>query len=228
MRVDKYLSLIFDYSRQTIQDLIKQGHVYIGENKVIKPNEQVHQQVYVQGKKIEEKPYIYLMLNKKEKTISALKDTKKTVIEEIKHPRVHQLRIMGRLDYETTGLMILTNDNSLIKKVTLPDSHVEKEYEVTVRLPLSKKLIDIFINGVVIDCSIKLSPSKLEILDDYHCRVVIKEGKYHQIKKMFLSCHNEVVQLKRIRIHHLCLDPHLLCGEYRELTEKEIQMLKNE
>lgn len=228
MRLDKYLQLTKLLSKKEIQQLLKQQAITVNENEATSIKQDVSKSdlVCLNGVRITEPPYLYIMVNKPSGVLSALKDTQeKTVMDLIEHPRKDSLRIMGRLDRDTTGLMILTNDTRSIKRITLPESHVEKEYEVTLRDPVSKAAVKAFADGLIIDKNVQLKPAKLTILDDYHVKVIISEGRYHQIKKMFLSLHNEVLSLKRIRIHHLNLDASLSLGQFKCLDEKEIEKL---
>lgn len=228
MRLDKYLQLTKNLSKKEIQQLLKQQKVSVNHVIMTSPKYDVSDEaiVYINGKEIEESPYIYLMMNKPAGILSALKDAyKNTVLDLIEHSRKDSLRIMGRLDQDTTGLIILTNNTQAIKKITMPESHVEKEYEVTLLKPISKAAIVAFEKGIMIDRTIQLKPAKLILLDDYHVRVIISEGKYHQIKKMFLTINNQVISLKRIRIHHLYLDESLALGQFRSLSKHEIKQL---
>ena len=165
-------------------------------------------------------PFVYYMMNKPADYLCA------------NHDKYHQCVIdligredcycLGRLDIDTTGLLIITNDTSLSKKLLLPQNHVNKKYYVTTKFPLKDELIKKFSDGVVIDHQVQCLPSLLEILDEYHCLVTINEGRYHQIKKMFKSCQNEVCTLKRIAFAGIELDQKLALGEYRDLTSTEL------
>lgn len=228
MRLDKYLQLTKQFSKKEIQQLLKQHAITVNGNEAdsLKQDVSKTDKVCLMGSRITEAPYFYLMVNKPAGILSALKDShEKTIMDLIEHPRKDSLRIMGRLDRDTTGLMILTNDTRTIKRITLPQSHVEKEYEVTLRDPISKVAVQAFAEGLFIDQNVQLKPAELTILDDYHVKVIISEGRYHQIKKMFLSIHNQVLTLKRIRIHHLYLDDSLALGQYKCLDEQEIEQL---
>ena len=136
-----------------------------------------------------------------------------------KSSRVNHFTIL-RLDRDTTGLLILTNDKSL-KKLLLPQNHVKKTYLVETKEKLKKVDQEVFKRGIIIDQSIQCLPAKLEILDDFHGYVTLEEGKYHQIKKMFLSLKNEVVSLKRISFDEIYLDEDLLEGMSRPLNKEE-------
>ena len=171
-----------------------------------------------QGKKLESQPFNYLMLNKPKGYLCANKDEKeKCVVELIDYLDCFCL---GRLDRDTTGLLILTNDKSL-KKLLLPQNHVKKTYLVETKERLKKEDQEAFKRGIIIDQRIQCLPAKLEIIDDYHGYVTIEEGKYHQIKKMLLSLKNEVVSLKRISFDEILLDENLSEGMSRPLNKEE-------
>ncbi len=158
------------------------------------------------------------MLNKPKGYLCANKDEKeKCVVDLIDYLDCFCL---GRLDRDTTGLLILTNDKSL-KKLLLPQNHVKKTYLVETKEKLKKEDQEVFKRGIIIDQSIQCLPAKLEILDDFHGYVTLEEGKYHQIKKMFLSLKNEVVSLKRISFDEIYLDEDLLEGMSRPLNNEE-------
>ncbi len=136
------------------------------------------------------------------------------------------LSIIGRLDIDTTGLMILTDDKSLMKTLMLPTNHIPKCYLVTLEKKLCDNVIILFKEGIVIDNDVKCCSSDIHIIDDYHCYLTIYEGKYHQVKKMFLSIGNRVKDLKRVSIGNLYLDDSLRKGEKRLLNDDEIKILK--
>ena len=125
----------------------------------------------------------------------------------------------------STGLLLITNDKTLSKRLLLPENHIDKKYYVTVKNKLTDDLIEIFNNGIIIDQKVKCKPSYLEIIDDYHCYLTINEGRYHQIKKMFLSCNNKVLELKRVMFASIHLDNNLSLGNYRKLNNQEIKQL---
>lgn len=171
-----------------------------------------------QNKIINSQPFTYIMFNKPQGYICANKDEKeKCVIDLIEEKDCFCL---GRLDRDTTGLLLLTNDKSL-KKLLLPQNHVKKTYLVETKEKLKKEDQEVFEKGIIIDQSIQCLSAKLEILDDFHGYVTLEEGKYHQIKKMFLSLNNEVVSLKRISFDQIQLDSSLKEGDYRFLEKEE-------
>ena len=171
-----------------------------------------------QGKMLKSQPFHYLMLNKPKGYLCANKDEKeKCVVDLIDYLDCFCL---GRLDRDTTGLLILTNDKSL-KKLLLPQNHVKKTYLVETKERLKKENQEAFKRGIIIDQRIQCLPAKLEIIDDFHGYVTLEEGKYHQIKKMLLSLKNEVVSLKRISFDEILLDEDLLEGMSRPLNKEE-------
>ena len=220
MRIDFYLKTIFHYSKEEISTMIKNQRIQIGERIVEKRNEEVNDVVYIDHKKVDLDPFIYVMYHKPSGVLS---DIRSGILDSIEINRKEDLRIMGRLDRDTTGLMILTNDNHLIKEITIPGKH-EKEYLVEARDPL--KNLDELEKGIIIDNNIKCLPASYKIIDDHHMYLTIKEGKYHQIKKMMLSLGNEVVSLHRVSINGIKLD--IEEGQYRMLSKEEIQILKGE
>lgn len=173
--------------------------------------------------RLKAQPFNYFMMNKPRGYICANKDIKeKCVIDLIEHKGCYCL---GRLDKDTTGLLIITDDPTLSKKLLLPQNHVQKKYLVTTKYDLNDDLIRYFKKGVIIDQETRCLPADLKIIDKYHCFVTISEGKYHQIKKMFLSCHNQVDSLKRVEFAQIKLDDKLDYGQYRDLTNDELNKL---
>lgn len=229
IRLDKYLSITCKMTKQEIQECLKQGKVQI-DNEIIYDKKKIislQQKVKVNNREITRPVFIYYMLNKPKGVVSALKDLNETTILDLMDvPYKEELRIMGRLDKDTTGLVILTNDLRLIKHHTLPQYQVQKIYEVVLKEPITSKMIEQFKKGVVIDQNVVCKEATLIKLNEYTAQVILTEGKYHQIKKMFLSVGNQVVELKRIAMNQLKLDDRLSLGKYRELNGQEITLLK--
>lgn len=207
--------------------LIKHGEIKVNESIETNYRYKVRSNdiIVYQDKELDSQPFVYYMLNKPAGYICANKDKEHLCVSSLIDR--DDCYCLGRLDKDTTGLLILTNDTSLSKQLLLPQNHVTKQYLVTTKEIIKKDLIKVFKEGVVIDQTVKCLPAKLEIIDQYHCYVTIEEGKYHQIKKMFLSCQNEVVALKRVAFGKIKLDSSLLPGRYRSLTDKEIKLLIN-
>ena len=219
---DLYYILMYNNLGNTkeCKTLIKHGLIQV--NGVVETNYkrkiQEEDVLIYQEKKLKSQPFHYLMLNKPKGYLCANKDEKeKCVVDLIDYLDCFCL---GRLDRDTTGLLILTNDKSL-KKLLLPQNHVKKTYLVETKEKLKKEDQEVFKRGIIIDKSIQCLTAKLEILDDFHGYVTLEEGKYHQIKKMFLSLKNEVVSLKRISFDEIYLDEDLLEGMSRPLNKEE-------
>lgn len=206
--------------------LIKKGKIIVNDQVMLDPLYKVKStdMIKYHDLTLDSQPLVYYMFNKPKGYISANHDKiYPCVLDFFKRK---DLSIVGRLDRDTTGLMILTNDKSIIKKVTMPQNHFPKKYFVEVLNKLNDEDIEKCQKGITIDKTILCQPSLLEIIDDHHCYLTIYEGRYHQIKKMFLSLNNRVISLKRLNIGEITLDPRLIEGEYRSLTNDEISILK--
>ena len=180
-------------------------------------------QVYFGERKLNASPLVYFMFNKPSGYISANKDKNPCVLDFFEQK---DLSILGRLDKDTTGLMLLTNDKSLVKKITLPKNHLPKKYYVELKNKINDTYIESFKKGVIIDKDVLCRSAIFENIDEYLCYLTIVEGKYHQVKKMFLSLGNEVLSLKRVKIGEIELDRNLKEGEYRKLTKEELFSIK--
>ena len=134
---------------------------------------------------------------------------------------------VGRLDIDTEGLLLITNDGKLSHFLLSPKHHVKKTYYVEMKNILSKEDIEILENGSIVLDEKVIKPAKVEVIDDYHCYLTIEEGRYHQVKRMMSAVGNEVLYLKRISMGSLRLDENLQTGEWRWLSEEEVQALKN-
>ncbi|MEG0593015.1 MAG: RNA pseudouridine synthase [Coprobacillus sp.] len=179
--------------------------------------------IFVDGIMINANPFIYYLLNKPKGYLSASYDQYDLCVTDLID--CDDCHCIGRLDRDTTGLLLLTNDKSLSKRLLLPNRHIKKIYEVKTRKDIDPSLIEKFKEGVIIDKIVKCKEAILEIVNDRCCNVTLYEGKYHQIKKMFLSCDNEVIALKRIAFSKIRLDSSLKEGEFRKLTKDEIKIL---
>lgn len=205
--------------------LIKNGYITVNGFKIDDPYTEIKDtdMIIYNGKILDSSPIVYYMLNKPKGYISANKDDKPCVLDLFERK---DLSIAGRLDKDTTGLMILSNDKSLIKKITLPQYHLKKMYLVETLKKISKQDINKCKEGIIIDNNVICRPAVMSIINDYHCYITLTEGKYHQVKKMFLSMNNQVLSLKRVKIGEIDLDDKLKEGEYRKLTKEEVFSLK--
>ena len=232
LRLDKYLAHSGFGSRKYVKEIIRKGNVIINE-KVIKKDDykvdEINDVVYVYGKKVNYSEFTYIMLNKPQGYISATFDKHDPIVLDlVKEYDYLNLFPVGRLDKDSEGLLLLSNDGKLAHRLLHPSYHVYKTYFVTTDLKIKNELIDEFSNGVTIDDGYKCLPAKLEILSDYSANVTIKEGKFHQVKRMFEAYGLTVCSLKRITFKNLILDESLKSGEYRLLSEEEIKELIKE
>lgn len=236
MRLDKMLSDCQVASRRELKLILKRGEVTVN-GEVIK-NGAVHispetDEVWYKSRKVVYEKYIYLMMNKPSGVISATEDRyQKTVLDIIPEEfSGYGLFPAGRLDIDTEGMLILTNDGDTAHKMLSPKKHVEKEYYARVEGKLTDDDVSSFENGLDLGDFTSL-PSKLCIVssgDISEAKITICEGKFHQVKRMFEKVGKTVVYLKRIRMGSLYLDDTLSLGECRKLTNEEItKLLKNQ
>ena len=232
MRLDKYLSKAINVSRSDAQAIIKKGHVKVNHEIVSKKDFYINEDIdiiYYQEEKLEYHEFVYLMLNKPQGVVSAVVDNKdKTVVDLIKERK--DVFPVGRLDKDTEGLLILTNNGSLAHTLTSPKNMVVKKYYVELQNDLKSDGIIAFKEGLTITDgkseTFVTKPAILEVITNNSCYVSITEGKFHQIKKMFHACNNEVLYLQRIAMGNINLDDQLKVGEYRYLTNEEVILLK--
>lgn len=233
MRIDKYLANMGVGTRKEVKEYISKGFILLNGEVVKKPTQQVNEnedKIEYLNQEIIYKPYIYLMLNKPQGVISATKDYSETVIDLLEEKYQNKdIFPVGRLDKDTEGFLLLTNDGKLAHELLSPKKNVNKKYFAKLENKLKKDDIQVFENGVYLEKENYLTkPAKLEMISDYEAFVTIQEGKYHQVKRMFHAVDNEVIFLKRISMGELSLDENLKPGEYRELTDEEINLLKDE
>ena len=190
------------------------------------------QKLVFQGRQIQGYEHNYLMLHKPNGVVTASKDKKLPTVMDLLPPDIQsdQLYAVGRLDRDTTGLLLLTNNGPLGFQLLHPQYHVDKSYQVVVNGPLTSDHIQKFKDGIVFLDGTTCKPAQLEILDisptESHASITISEGKFHQVKKMFLCVGVKVTFLKRIRFGEFVLDSSLAPGEYRPLNFSELQILK--
>ena len=230
MRLDKFLANMGVGTRSEVKQLLKKGAVKVNQNKVKLPKLHVNpnsDEIMVNDEVVSYIDKVYIMLNKPKGYISATEDElHPTIIDLI--PEYAHLNIfpVGRLDKDTEGLLLVTNDGQFNHEVMNPNKHVSKTYEVYSKHPITQFDIDKFKSGIELSDG-KLKPAILKKVDDYVSHVTIYEGKYHQVKRMFHSIENEVLELKRIKIAQLELDHNLDLGSYRLLTQLDFDNLKN-
>lgn len=232
MRLDNFLTKSLNITRSEASKIIKNKQILLNDTLVTKKDTYINEDkdvVKYNNEVITYKEFIYIMLNKPKGYVSATTDKKdKTVVDLINIKR--EIFPVGRLDKDTEGLMLLTNNGKYAHYLTSPNHHVIKKYYVEVEQEITKEDIDKFCNGLEIrdgkDELYITKEAKLELLTNNSCYVYISEGKFHQIKRMFEKLNNKVTYLKRVKFGDIELDPSLQLGEYRELTEQEIILFK--
>lgn len=238
LRLDKYLADMGVGTRQEVKKYIRQGRVSVDGERIQKPEYKVDESsqcVTFDKREVGYDKYEYYVLNKPAGVVSATEDkSAPTVLDLIETKKRKDLFPVGRLDKDTEGLLLITNDGELAHRLLSPKCHVDKCYYAKVRGIVGKEDIERFREGVNIgtaDCEEWTMPGMLEILSTdensgmSEIRLTIHEGKYHQVKRMFFACGKEVLYLKRERMGSLELDKNLAVGEYRKLTDKEIKSL---
>lgn len=234
MRLDKMLSNMGCGSRRDIKIYLKKGLVRV--NGKIEKSPSVHVDAYgddveFDGEKVMYKEHVYIMLNKPAGYVSATEDNRDRTVMELIDPShlVFKPFPVGRLDKDTEGLLVLTSDGDLAHRVLSPRKHVSKRYYAQIDGVVGQQDIEAFKVGVELDDGYVTLPAKLEILESgekSEIELVIVEGKFHQVKRMFEAVGKKVTYLKRLSMGNLILDESLQKGESRELTEDEIIRLE--
>ena len=235
-RLDKILSNLGYGTRKAVKGLIKSGTVSVDGAVAGDPGQQVDaelQDISVNGEKISYREFVYIMMNKPQEVVSATEDTReRTVIDLLPEQlRAFQPAPVGRLDKDTEGLLLLTNDGQLAHKLLSPKKHVPKTYIARVEGRVTEEDISRFRAGVELDDGYMTLPAELVVLERGSIsltEVTIYEGKYHQVKRMFKAVGKTVIYLKRVSMGELKLDEGLELGEFRELTGKELELLEEE
>ena len=235
-RLDKVLSNLGYGTRKEIKQVVKKGFVTVNDEKVKDSGLQIDPEkdtIVINGEKVEYKKYIYLMMNKPAGVISATYDKRdETVIDLLyMEDQVFEPFPVGRLDKDTVGLLLLTNDGELNHRLISPKWKVDKVYYAKIDKKVTDEDVAKFKAGITLDDGYLCKEAKLEILnatdEGSEVMVTIQEGKFHQVKRMFEAVGKSVVYLKRTEFGTLPLDEDLEEGEYRELTEEELAILKS-
>lgn len=234
MRVDKLLSNVGVASRAELKKYCKQGLISVNGKVINNPGVQVDSEsddIRFNGEKIVYREFVYIMLNKPDGYISATFDKYDPIALDLidQSYLVFEPFPVGRLDKDTEGLLVLTNDGQLAHRVLSPKKHVPKTYYAKIQGKVTEEDILAFEKGVILDDGYETMPSQLKILksdDMSEIELTIHEGKFHQVKRMFESVGKKVVYLKRLSMGKLKLDESLKLGEYRELTEEEVKLIE--
>lgn len=234
MRVDKLLSNVGVASRAELKKYCKQGLISVNGKVINNPGVQVDSEsddIRFNGEKIVYREFVYIMLNKPDGYISATFDKYDPIVLDLidQSYLVFEPFPVGRLDKDTEGLLVLTNDGQLAHRVLSPKKHVPKTYYAKIQGKVTEEDILAFEKGVILDDGYETMPSQLKILKSDNMseiELTIHEGKFHQVKRMFESVGKKVVYLKRLSMGKLKLDESLGLGEYRELTEEEVKLIE--
>lgn len=234
MRIDKLLANMGYGSRKEVKKLLKQGAVVVNDSVVINPGTQVdpkNDRILLYGEEVFYREFVYFMMNKPKGVLSATEDATQLTVIDLLHEEDRHFRPfpVGRLDKDTTGLLLLTNDGQLAHNLLSPKKEVKKSYFAVVDGTVDQKDVQSFFDGITLSDGYVTKPARLTIIKSGFVRsevlVEITEGKYHQIKRMFAAQGKKVIHLQRIAMGPLHLDENLREGEYRELSDEELNGL---
>lgn len=230
MRLDKYLAHAGSGTRKEVKLLIRKGCVRVNDEICKKDDMHIDEEVdrvFLHDEEVFYQKYYYIMLNKPVDVVSAVSDpVHETVLDLIELP-VTGLFPVGRLDIDTEGLLLITNDGNLSHALLSPKKHVAKRYLVHIDHPLSQEDIHRLEDGVIELDEERILPAKVDVVEPCILYLTIEQGKFHQIKRMLHAVQNEVTALKRIQMGPLLLDEQLEVGEWRHLSEEELASLKD-
>ncbi len=235
MRLDKFLVACAVGSRTEVKNLLKSGRVTVNGKKEKSAKLQINEEkdeIHFDGQVLEYEEFVYYMMNKPQGVISATEDPKhRTVLDLLDdYARAKEVFPVGRLDIDTHGLLLLTNDGQLAHALLSPKRHVDKTYLAQVKGIMTQEDVEIFAKGIPLK-DFTCQPARLEIVstdaekNQSLVRVTIAEGKFHQVKRMVAYCGKEVIDLQRLTMGALSLDEKLKQGEWRHLTKEELENL---
>ena len=226
-RLDRFMSRQLGIKRQAIRPLVASGRILVDGLIARDVQQTIHQFSHVTFDKqvIQNNRPCYVMMNKPKGVVSATKDHQhKTIIDLLKDETQKTLHIAGRLDFNSTGLILLTNDGHWSRKLSLPSNEIVKRYHVKLEKPLDESYIDAFSKGIYFSYeNITTQPAQLKIISSHIAEVGITEGRYHQIKRMFGRFQNKVLELHRIAIGNVILDQELPPSKSRLLKKEEVK-----
>lgn len=230
IRIDKFLSNSGYGTRNEVKTLISRGKVSINGNIIKDPGfkiDEASSKLEINGNSVSYNKYIYIMLNKPGDVVSAVTDKKhKTVVDLIEEYKSRGIFPVGRLDKDTTGLLILTNNGAFTHNTLSPKKHIDKTYYLECSGILDNNAVEKMKAGIIIDTNYKCKPALLNILEyrdnTTYAEITISEGKFHQVKKMIACVGGRVTKLKRIKFGKIKLDEALKEGEYRLLNQEEM------
>lgn len=235
-RLDKIISSQKNISRSDARKLIKNAGVTVDGISIKDIAQKVDtktQCIKIDDEEISFQKYIYLMMNKPEGVLSVSNDSKMKTVVDLVPPELKKRNLFpaGRLDKDTVGFVLLTNDGDFAHRILAPKNHIEKTYVAKIKNPLTKKDIELFENGLTLKDGTKCMDANIKVLcdeGDFLVEIKIKEGKYHQIKRMIAALENEVLFLKRTAMGKLMLDEALKEGECRIITPEELNLIQKQ
>ena len=232
-RLDKILAATGRWSRKEVKELVRQGRVMACGRAVMRPEEKYEpaDDILVDGKSVRCERFTYIMLHKPGGLLSATEDKRQRTVMDLlpEHYRKQGLFPVGRLDKDTEGLLLLTNDGELAHRLLAPKSHVDKVYFARVEGRVDGQDVQAFQQGITLGDGLECLPAELRPLEDGSaCLVTLREGKFHQVKRMLAHCGKPVVYLKRLSMGSLKLDQSLPEGGWRELTHAELTGLRED
>lgn len=234
LRLDKLLAHSGYGSRKDVKQLLKSARVVVNDKKVSSGKVHVdpeQDQIYVNDERVKYEEFVYFLLHKPAGVISATEDMRDQTVVDLLHEsdRLKSPFPVGRLDKDTEGLLLLTNDGKLAHQLLTPKNDIGKTYYAKINQPVTDDDRVAFKKGVVLDDGYQTKPAELVILKSdstSEVELTITEGKFHQVKRMFEAVGKRVIYLKRIALEEWILDPTLAKGEYRRLTEAEVTYLQ--
>lgn len=231
LRIDKALSENLCITRKEAKKMLSDARVKIDSEICKKSDFKIDTEksvVEIDGKKLNLSQYIYIMMNKPSGVVSATTDAQDVSVVNILPPEYKRKNVFpaGRLDKDTVGFILLTNDGDFAHRILSPKNHIEKTYEADIQKDLSDEDIMCFENGIVLSDGTKCIKAKCKMIDDKKAQIKIVEGKYHQVKRMFASLDNKVLKLKRTSMGNLTLDENLAPGECRIITAEELKLIE--
>ena len=229
-RLDKVLAGTGRWSRREVKLLVRQGLVRLNGAAAISAEEKCDPEtavITVNGETVVLRRFTYVLLHKPGGVLTATEDRRQETVMELLPQELRRVGLapVGRLDKDTEGLLLLTNDGELIHRLLSPKYHVDKRYFARVDGHLTAAHAEAFAKGMTLGDGLKCLPARLEILPDNGCIVTVREGKFHQVKRMLASCGAPVVYLKRLSMGPLVLGDELGRGEHRMLREEEVTAL---
>ena len=227
MRLDKLLSELGVASRKELRDIIRRGRVRVDGVTVTAPEQKVdaeRSEISLDGETLRWQRFRYFMMDKPEGVLSVTEDRRQSTVLDLLPEELRRLGLfpVGRLDKDTSGLLLLTNDGVFAHRVISPKSGVEKRYRAEVEGVPDERDVRAFERGIVLADGTECLPAKLETTGESVCFVTVMEGKYHQVKRMLAACGKPVVHLRRLSVGALTLDESLTPGGVRELSQEDL------